>query len=171
VAAGAGLDEATRRAGLAASAVLAIGALPHPFTGLMSDRLGRARLISACMLLSGACSILMGWALAWPFAWLAALGLLYGVLVTAESAVISTGVAEVAEPAHLGRTMALQSMVGFGAGALGPIAFGAVLDAAPRLGASAGGAWMWAWAALGAGALVGPLAVGFRECSRRPAGV
>jgi MFS family permease len=168
VGAGAALGEATQRAGYAASAVLAIGALPHPFSGLLSDRLGRARPISVFMLLSAACSLGIGWGLRWPFPWLAVLGLLYGVLVTAESAIISTGIADAAEPAYLGRTMALQSTVGFTMGALGPAAFGVVLDWAPRLGATADTRWAWAFGLLGVIVLAGPVAVGFREFSRRP---
>lgn len=163
VAAGAGLTEATQKAGFAAAAVLAIGAVPHPFSGLLSDRLGRAPLISSFMLVSAACSLAIGWALHWPFGPLLCLGLLYGLLVTAESAVISTGIADAAEPAYLGRTMALQSSVGFTAGALGPAAFGAMLDWAPRLGSSADGKWVWAFGLLGIVVLAGPLAVGFRE--------
>ena len=163
VAAGAGLTEATQKAGFAASAVLAIGAVPHPFSGLLSDRLGRAPLISGFMLLSAACSLTIGWALHWPFGPLLGLGLLYGLLVTAESAVISTGIADAAEPAYLGRTMALQSSVGFTAGALGPAAFGAMLDWAPRLGSSADATWVWAFGLLGIVVLAGPLAVGFRD--------
>ena len=116
VASGAALAEANQRAALAASAVLAIGALPHPFTGLVSDRFGRARPISVLMLLSAACSFAIGWGLAWPFSTLVALGLLYGLLITSESAIVSTGIADAAEPAYLGRTMALQSTVGFTAG-------------------------------------------------------
>ncbi|OGL19662.1 MAG: hypothetical protein A3K12_12770 [Candidatus Rokubacteria bacterium RIFCSPLOWO2_12_FULL_71_19] len=168
VAKGTDLAEATRAAALAGSAVLAVGALPHPFSGLLSDRLGRAKPISAFMLLSAACSLSMGWALSWSWAALVALGLLYGILVTAESAIISTGVADHAEPVFLGRTMALQSTVGFSLGALGPVAFGVALDWAPRLGASPDGAWIWGFGLLGAGALVGPIVVGFRDLSRTP---
>ena len=164
---GAGLDEATQRAGVAASAVLAIGALPHPFSGFFSDRFGRAKLTSGLMLLSAAASFTIGWLLHWPFELLVAVGLVYGILVTAESAVVSTSVAEAAEPAYLGRTMALQSTVGFTAGTLGPIAFGLTLDWAPWLGASDDTAWVWGFSVLAAGALVGPIAVGFKEISRR----
>jgi MFS family permease len=171
VTAGAGLSDATQRAGLAASAVLAIGALPHPLSGMLSDRFGRAPLISGFMLLSAICSLVMGWALSWPFVPLLGLGLLYGLLVTAESAVISTGIADAAEPAYLGRTMALQSSVGFTFGALGPAAFGATLDWAPRVGASSDGKWIWAFGLLGVVALAGPVAVGFKEFRRQPARV
>jgi MFS family permease len=166
VASGAALAEANQRAALAASAVLAIGALPHPFTGLISDRFGRARPISVLMLLSAVCSLLIGWCLAWPFSALVALGLLYGVLITSESAIVSTGIAEAAEPTFLGRTMALQSTVGFTAGALSPWAVGLVLDWAPRWGASPEAKWIWGFGLLGVVALLGPLTVRFKEFTR-----
>jgi len=93
------LVEANQQAALAASAVLAIGALPHPFSGLLSDRFGRAMPISVLMLLSACCSFAMGWAHGWPFSSLVGLGLVYGILITSESAIVSTGIAEAAEPA------------------------------------------------------------------------
>jgi len=166
VASGAALAEANQRAAFAASAVLAIGALPHPFSGLLSDRFGRAVPISVLMLLSAFCSIVIGWGLSWPFATLVAVGLIYGILITSESAIVSTGVAEAAEPAYLGRTMALQSTVGFTAGALSPWAVGFVLDWAPRWGASAESKWIWGFGLLGAVALLGPLTVRFKEFTR-----
>jgi MFS family permease len=168
IASGAALADANQRAAFAASAVLAIGALPHPFSGLLSDRFGRALPISVLMLLSASCSIAIGWGLSWSYATLVVIGLLYGILITSESAIVSTGIAEAAEPAYLGRTMALQSTVGFTAGALAPWAVGLVLDWAPRWGASTDGKWIWAFGLLGAVALLGPLAVGFKEFTRRP---
>ncbi len=168
VASGAALAEANQRAAFAASAVLAIGALPHPLSGLLSDRFGRARPISVLMLLSACCSMAMGWGLSWSYATLVAVGLIYGILITSESAIVSTGIAEAAEPAYLGRTMALQSTVGFTAGALAPWAVGLVLDWAPRWGASTGGKWVWGFGLLGAVALLGPLTVGFKEFTRGP---
>jgi len=160
---GAGLALATQKAGLAGAAVLAIGAVSHPVAGLLSDRWGRTPLISAIMLVSGACSLTLGWALGWPFGALVTLALFYGVMVTAESAILSTSIAESAEPAYLGRTMALQSTVGFSSGALAPAVFGAVLDLAAKLGRPAAETWGWAFTLLAAGVLVGPLVVGFKE--------
>lgn len=160
---GTSLAPATQKAGLAGSAVLAIGAVSHPVAGLLSDRWGRTPLISAIMLVSGACSLTLGWALGWPFGALVTLALFYGVMVTAESAILSTSIAESAEPAYLGRTMALQSTVGFSSGALAPAVFGAVLDLAAKLGRPAAETWGWAFTLLAAGVLVGPLVVGFKE--------
>jgi MFS family permease len=118
------------------------------------------------MLLSACCSLAIGWGLGWPFPALVALGLVYGILITAESAIVSTGIADAAEPAYLGRTMALQSTVGFTAGALSPWAVGLALDCAPRWGASVGGKWIWGFGLLGVVALIGPLTVGFKEFTR-----
>jgi len=162
-ASGASLALATQKAGLAGSAVLAIGAVSHPIAGLFSDRWGRARLISVIMLVSGACSLTLGWALQWPFGALVTLALFYGIMVTADSAILSTSITESAEPAYLGRTMALQSTVGFSSGALAPAVFGAVLDLAAKLGRPAAETWGWAFTLLAAGVLVGPLVVGFKE--------
>jgi MFS family permease len=167
---GTDLTLATHTAGLAGSAVLAIGAVSHPVAGLLSDRLGRTRLISAIMLVSGACSLTMGWAVGWGFNALVTLALFYGLMVTAESAILSTSIAESAEPAYLGRTMALQSTVGFSSGALAPAVFGGVLDLASGLGRPAMEAWGWAFTLLAAGVLIGPLAVGFKERTAAPPG-
>lgn len=168
-ASGASLALATEKAGLAGSAVLAIGAVSHPVAGLFSDRWGRTRLISVIMLVSGACSLSLGWVLGWSFGALVTLALFYGLMVTAESAILSTSIAESAEPRYLGRTMALQSTVGFSAGALAPAVFGVVLDLASRLGRPATEAWGWAFTLLAAGVLVGPLVVGFTESRGAPA--
>ncbi len=155
VAAGATLEGATQRAAAVASGILAVGALSNPIAGLVSDRWGRARLISTVMLISGACSLLIGWGLHWPFALLVTVALLYGFIVTAESAVVSTSITEQAEPAVLGRTMALQSTIGFTTAALAPAAFGLVLDLTRT--------WGWAFTLLGFGVLVGPMAIGYRD--------
>jgi MFS family permease len=72
--------------------------------------------------------------------------------------------------AFLGRTMALQSSIGFACGALGPAAFGAMLDWAPRLGTSSDGKWIFAFGLLGLFALAGPLAVGFGDARVAPRG-
>ena len=155
VAAGASLEGATERAAVVASLVLAVGALSNPIAGFVSDRWGRARLISTVMSISGVCSLVIGWGLQWPFALLVTVALVYSFIVTAESAVVSTGITEQAEPAALGRTMALQSTIGFTTAALAPAGFGLVLDLSQT--------WGWAFTLLGAGVLVGPLTLGFRE--------
>lgn len=61
-----------------------------------------------------------GMAVSWSYTALVAVERIYGILITSESAIVSTGIAEAAEPAYPGRTMALQSTVGITAGALAP---------------------------------------------------
>ncbi|MFC7543955.1 hypothetical protein ACFQU2_37140 [Siccirubricoccus deserti] len=86
-----------------------------------------------------------------------ALALLHGPLMTSESASVTAGALGNADPAYRGATMALHSMLGFAGGVVGPVAFGAVLDAAG--GGSVPGAWSWAFAVLALVTLVGPLAL------------
>ncbi|MGQ9638095.1 MAG: hypothetical protein ACUVT6_09930 [Thermodesulfobacteriota bacterium] len=53
---------------------------------------------------------------------------LYGYLVTADSYSLFTGVTELAHPKELGKTMALQSFLGWTGASISPIAFGYILD-------------------------------------------
>ena len=98
-----------------------------------------------------------------PFWFLAILCLLYGFMTAADSSVLSTGVVEMAHPGALGRTMAIQSVLGWGAASVSPIAFGYVLDltnpadALVRYGYFPN--WGWAFMLLGMGGLIGPLAI------------
>src|SRR5438309_5858799 len=50
----------------------------------------------------------------------------------------------------------MYSLAGFGGGMLGPIVFGSALDAAG--GAARSVAWVWAYAAIGGGCLLAPIA-------------
>lgn len=97
------------------------------------------------------------------YAWLVALvGLVYNLTVNADSPIFSTGVTELSPSSTLGRNMAIQSFIGFGAATLTPALFGKILD----LGGDQRG-WGLAFSFLGLGALVGPVALmllrGFRE--------
>ena len=83
--------------------------------------------------------------------------LLYNVLIQIDSAALTTGAVMAAEPARRGATMAVHSLLGFAAGFVGPLAFGAVLD----LGGGNTQPWGWglAFASLGVVAALGPLAL------------
>lgn len=63
-----------------------------------------------------------------------------------DSGVLSTAMTEAVPPRHLGTVLALRSILGFGAGAVSPVVFGAVLDAT--------GQWGWPFAALASGGLL-----------------
>jgi len=75
--------------------------------------------------------------------------------VMAESATLTAGLVAAAPSELRGAAMGLYALIGFGGGMLGPVVFGAALDAAG--GAASAAAWIAAYAAIGAGCLVSPL--------------
>ncbi len=157
------LERAVSLSAVIAGAVTLAGALSNALGGALSDRFGRANTIIVVMLGSGLLSLLIGWTRGFPISVIVLLSLLYGFMVTGESSVLSTGVTELARPGELGRTMALQSFLGWGAASLSPIAFGYILDltnpadALTRFGYVPH--WGWAFMVLGLGGLVGPLII------------
>lgn len=147
-------------AAIAASLTLS-GTLSNALGGALSDRFGRVKTIMVVMLGSGLLSLMIGWIRGYPMVLIIVLSIVYGFMVTGESSVLSTGVTELARPGGLGRTMALQSLIGWGAASLSPIAFGYILDltnpadALTRVGYVPN--WGWAFALLGVGCLMGPV--------------
>ena len=69
-----------------------------------------------------------------------------------DSAALTAGLVAAAEPGRKGVSMALHSLMGFGAGFLAPLAFGLVLDVAG--GDETVSAWGFAFATLGAWSLL-----------------
>ncbi|MGA2957035.1 MAG: MFS transporter [Thermodesulfobacteriota bacterium] len=145
------------------SVVILAGAVSNALAGALSDRFGRSNTIIVLMLGSGLISLLIGWTRTFPFWLVLTLSILYGFMVTGESSVLSTRITELAHPSGLGRTMALQSLLGFGAASVSPILFGYVLDltnpvdALTRFGYLPN--WGWAFMLLGIGGLMGPLMI------------
>jgi MFS family permease len=120
-------------------------------------RVGRRRLILAAMVASATLAWVTGFAgsLAW---WHAPLLLvIYNTAVMADSAALTAGLIEITPFARRGAAMALYSFLGFGAGFVSPLAFGAVLDAAG--GKSVPLAWGLAFGSLGLFCAIAPLAI------------
>jgi MFS family permease len=82
-------------------------------------------------------------------------GMIYAFTAIGDSPVLSAGMTESVDPSYLGAAFALRSFVGFGAGAIAPLAFGAVLDVTNPNFATDGFyvAWGWAYCVLGLGGL------------------
>lgn len=112
--------------------VMASGAIGPVMGGVMSDKWGRAKSASAIFALSGVCAVAVGWMVGFPWALLVGVSILLGWAISADSAIYSTAVTEVAEPTRLGSTMAVHSFVGFMGGVVGPIIAGAILDISPE---------------------------------------
>ncbi len=127
-------------------------------------RVGRVRLIALVMLASTTVAAVMGFLAAIPFALLVAVALVYGALVTGDSASITAGVVAVAPPGYRGATMAVHAGLGFIGSFFGPLVFGIVLDA------SGGGlspvSWGMAFGVMGGVAALGPLALAVLTRSR-----
>jgi len=113
---------------------LAVGSVGPAIGGVISDRWGRAASAAAVFALSGACSLVIGWMGDFDFPWIAivALALVYGFSIAADSAIYTTAITEVSDPAHLGSTLAVHSFVGFSGGVVGPILIGGILDVSPE---------------------------------------
>ncbi len=118
---------------------------------------GRHRAITIVMLASGLVAVALGLT-AGISPWISlALLLCYAFTLPADSGALTSGTSAAAEPRYRGATLALHSTVGFGLSAAGGWAVGAAIDAAG--GASSSSGWLAAFMVMGAGILLGPLAL------------
>ncbi len=121
----------------------------------VARKFGRPPVLLAAMSLSAIVAICVGFGAALPYPVVIALVLLYGFLVTADSATITAGVVEAASSDLRGMTMAVHAMIGFIGSALGPILFGIVLDLGG--GGESRVAWGLSYIMIAAVLMLGPL--------------
>jgi len=138
-----------------ATAVLLLGVVSSILGNEAAARWGRDRFLTVIMLASAAVAALFGFLGDAPFALVAAVALVYGLLITADSASLTVGMVGAAGAGRRGAAMAMHSLFGFGAAFLAPIAFGAVLEVGG--GASDTTGWGLAFASLGVVVALGPL--------------
>lgn len=137
--------------------VVALLAVPTSVIGgELALRLGRRRYLVAVMTASAFIAAAFGYTAVLPYPLVVGLAVFYGLFVAADSAAITTGALRAAPAEGRGAVMAVHSTLGFMGAFLGPLAFGVVLDLA-----GAGGAvgWGLAFAAMGLGVLMGPVAL------------
>lgn len=126
--------------------VIGSGAAGCVLAGLAADRVGRTVVTSWAMGLSGSCCLAVGFLFGSPPAALAAVAILWGATVVADSAQFSACVTELGDPRYMGTALTIQTCLGFlltvGSIQLIPILVKAV-------------GWRWAFAALAPGPALG----------------
>ncbi len=105
-----------------------VGSVASLTMGHLSDILGRRAVLTGLGAAGTFLSLIFGWLIALPVWALAALTLIYGFVTIGDSPVLSAATTEEVAPNRLGSVLAVRSLLGFGAGAVSPVAFGAVLD-------------------------------------------
>jgi len=98
---------------LTAFFAIASGALLCPFAGRLADRIGKAELTIAAMIVSGCSAVLAAVVFAGPSPLVAAVFILWGLSVIPDSAQFSALVADLAPTEMVGSLMSLQTALGF----------------------------------------------------------
>jgi MFS family permease len=154
---------------LSPAVIQAIANLASPLASITGNeaalRIGRARVIAIGMMLSGALTCALGFMAAAPWLLLVAVVVLHMTLVMSDSSTLTAGMVAASHAAARGATMAVHSTLGFGAGFVSPLVFGAALDLAG--GNQSSIAWGVAFVTLGIGALLAPTVLGFTRSAAR----
>lgn len=120
--------EASQSGAVATGAMHVTGAAASFVMGGLSDRLGRRAVLLGVGSAAAILSFSIGWLVWAPALILLALALVYSFLTIGDSPVLTTAITEAVEPGHLGFVLAVRSLLGFGAGALAPLAAGLAYD-------------------------------------------
>jgi MFS family permease len=137
------------------SAALHLFGATAAFTmGRLSDRTGRRPVLLALAGAGAITSFVVGWLVHAPPMVLVPLALAYAFVCLGDSPVLTTALSEAVRPGYLGAGLAWRGLAGFGAGAVAPLGFGLVLDAATAADLGAAISWGLAFTTLGLGGVV-----------------
>jgi MFS family permease len=100
-------------------------------SGYAADRFGAKPVLVTFALVGAACSLVVGWLGELDVAVLLALVWIYGFAIIGDSSVLSSAMTETVPASQLGGALGVRSILGIGAGAVSPIAFGMALDMTP----------------------------------------
>jgi MFS family permease len=139
--------------------VIGIGGVGCLAGGVLGDRWSRTRTTSLMMIVSGACSILIGLLLGAPTWLVLVVGVVWGFAVVADSAQFSTLVTELADQAYVGTALTLQLALGFTLTVATIWLIPVLVDAV---------GWRWAFAFLAPGPALGVVAMERLEALARP---
>jgi MFS family permease len=150
---GAGLVRAAELGAYSSASFHVMGVIASSSMGWLSDKIGVRRILITLATVSAACSFFFGWLIGFPAFWVLGVGALYAFTAIGDSPILSSTLTQVVNAPSLGAALGFRSLLGFGAGAIAPLAFGVVLDHVNAL-AGTRMAWGWAFVVLGLGGLV-----------------
>lgn len=102
-----------RLASVLAFAILAVGGLGSLLAGVFADRVGRTTVTSLSLVVSGVCSVLIGFLFAGSPLLISIVALIWGFAIVADSAQFSASVSELADKSLVGTALTLQTSMGF----------------------------------------------------------
>jgi MFS family permease len=140
------VPHAATAASLLAFGIIAVGGAGCIWGGLTADRVGRERLVTIAMAVSGSCALLVGLTFGRSLLLLAPVALAWGFFVIADSAQFSVLVTESVPPHSVGTALTVQTSLGF---LLTTVSIQAVPPVVARVG------WAWAFPMLALGPLFG----------------
>lgn len=143
-------NSAAAAVGLAGFAAVAVGGLGCVWGGWAGDRTSRERVVVLAMAVSGACSLTIGLLFGGPFPLVAAVALVWGFFVVADSAQFSTLVTETAPRDAVGTAVTLQTCLGF-------LLATVTIQLIPAVAESVG--WRWTFPVLALGPAAGIAAI------------
>jgi len=151
-------DSAFTLSKFATFATVGSGGLGCVIAGWLADRAGRTTVAMTAMVLSGTCSMLVGFLYGGNPVFLIALCVVWGITVVADSAQFSASIAELSEPSLVGTMLTIQTSAGF-------LLTLVTIHLIPYMVDAVG--WKYAFALLGIGPFLGTLAMahlrGMRE--------
>jgi MFS family permease len=133
-------------ASLTAFVAISAGGLGSLLAGKLADRLGRTTITIASLAISGVCSLLVGFLFGGSPLLLAALCLVWGFAVVADSAQFSAAISELCQKGYIGTALTVQTSLGF-------LLTMVTIRLIPTLESSFG--WTWAFSFLALGPVIG----------------
>ena len=100
-------------ASTAAFAVIGVGGIGSYLAGSLADQWGRTTVAAASLIISGTCSVLVGFLFGSNPMIVLVVCLIWGFAVVADSAQFSACVSELCEPEYAGTALTLQTSLGF----------------------------------------------------------
>lgn len=143
-------DLAPQVAYLVTFCAIAAGGIGSVIAGRWADRVGRANVTVISMGVSGLCALLIGQLHGAAPALVAAVAIIWGLFIVADSAQFSASVTELVNPRYTGTALTLQTSMGF---LLTLVSIRLIPGAVAAIG------WQWAFALLAIGPVMGIVAM------------